>query len=67
MPPRRNSTKKRSPHRLEVSEDQNVQGAEIDYLPLSPQAVLSQKLEYKGWGTIESDPVGNLKLRGILI
>ncbi|KAK9317433.1 ubiquitin carboxyl-terminal hydrolase [Lipomyces starkeyi] len=56
MPPRRNSTKKRSPHRLEVSEDQNVQGAEIDYLPLSPQAVLRQKLEYKGWGTIESDP-----------
>ncbi|KAK9496144.1 ubiquitin carboxyl-terminal hydrolase [Lipomyces doorenjongii] len=49
-------TKKRSRHRLEVSEDQSVQGAEIDYLPLSPQAVLRQKLEYKGWGTIESDP-----------
>ncbi|KAK9377445.1 ubiquitin carboxyl-terminal hydrolase [Lipomyces chichibuensis] len=56
MAPRRNSAKKQAPRRLEVPEDQNVPVAEIDYLPLSPGAVLRQKLEYKGWGTIESDP-----------
>ncbi|KAK9241014.1 ubiquitin carboxyl-terminal hydrolase [Lipomyces kononenkoae] len=48
--------KKRSAPRREASEEQKGLDADIDHLPLSPHAVLRQKLEYKGWGTIESDP-----------
>ncbi|KAK9247999.1 ubiquitin carboxyl-terminal hydrolase [Lipomyces tetrasporus] len=50
------STGKISGGRPDVSEDQSESYAEIDHVPLSPTSVLRQKLEYKGWGTVESDP-----------
>ncbi|KAK9370818.1 ubiquitin carboxyl-terminal hydrolase [Lipomyces kononenkoae] len=48
--------KKLSARRRDASDKQKGIDAEIDRIPLSPREVLRQKLEYKGWGTIESDP-----------